>query len=432
MKTTDAIDYYKAMHTTAMPQLPGHTLSWLQDRRLQAIQHFYELGFPTRRDEEWKYTRVNALTSHNFHYTTTKTNDITLKKQHILPGSHAIVFVDGQFDAALSNIDNLPDGVVIMPLSQALQTFPEKLKPYLGQQVNDNLHAFNALNTAFFQDGMYCFIPKNCHLEKPIHIVCLAAHENHMSHLRHIVVAEPHSRATLVEQQIGLTTQPYLNNTIMELDAGPQANITHYKIQTEAEQGFHMSSTYIKQAKDSRVETQQFSFGGQLARSDTYVNLTEPGSNCILNGLYCLRDKQHVDHHTYITHASPHATSYEYYKGILNDSARAVFNGQVHVAVDAQKTSAHQMNKNLLLSPQAEVNTKPQLEIFADDVQCTHGATVGQLDDDHIFYLRSRGLPVAMAKQLLIDAFALDIIDTVTLPTLKSNLHQLLQDYHRA
>jgi Fe-S cluster assembly protein SufD len=375
--------------------------AWFVDLKTQATSDFQQLGFPTRTDEDWKYSAT----------------DVFLNKA--LPLAQTSSFVPDTTHA-------YPAGVIVLPLFQALADHADKIKPYLNQ-IMQQTHGFHAFNTAQFQDGMFVYVPEGVHVDEPIRLLYTQTEGGVTRCLRHLVVAEARSSLVLVEDYGSeLSDAPYYTSVITEIKLAANANVTHCKIQREGAQAFHVGELAAQLAADSRFESHSVSLGGKWTRSDTVIDFREPGASCLMNGMYTPTDGQHVDHHTIVKHTVPNCTSDQDYKGILNGRARAVFNGKVCVSHGAQKTAAKQYNKNVLLSSAAEVDTKPQMEIFADDVVCAHGATVGQLDEDALFYLATRGIEEELAKHYLIQAFLTDNIRKITPSSLKERVASLL------
>jgi Fe-S cluster assembly protein SufD len=422
-------DHYLAQFAEAQARLPGGGLPWLQAQREAAIARFAERGFPTTREEDWKYTSVRPIEKQAFALNAPGVQAMTPASVHALGfadlPAHRLVFVNGHLDAALSQLGTLPAGVSVRSLREAIAQAPDELEGRLGEIVNFAVHPFAALNTAFIDDGAYVALRAGAVLDTPLHLLFVTT-DGSIVHPRVLVVAGENSQATVIEQYVGVGDHAYFNNAITEVVASEGASIEHYKLQQEGAKGFHVAGLHVRQEKDSRFVSHSVSLGGALVRNDIAVLLAATGGECTLNGLYLASGRQHVDYHTLIDHASAHATSREFYKGVLDGRARGVFNGRVIVRQDAQKTDAQQTNRNLLLSVDAEIDTKPQLEIYADDVKCAHGATVGQLSEEAIYYLRSRGIDAATARSLLTYAFADEIIRHIPLAPIRSRLEQLL------
>jgi Fe-S cluster assembly protein SufD len=410
---------------------------WLTATRESAMQRFQSLGFPTSRDEEWRFTSVAPIATTKFALATDGQDllaaaDLTpFRLPHVVGAE--IVFVNGRFAARLSNLDALPAGVHVSALASDLAARPEELEPYLTRLAVFERQAFTALNTAYLEDGAYIRVPANTVVESPIHVLFVstsdaAASNGHptVAHPRLLAVLEENSQASIVESYAGPNGGRYFTNAVTEIVLAENAVLDHYKLQRESLQSYHIAATHVLAQRSSNVASHSISLGGALVRNDVIAVLDGEGVECTLNGLYLGDEQRLVDNHTTIDHAKPHCGSREVYKGILADRARAVFNGKIVVRPDAQKTDAKQTNKALLLSEDAQINTKPQLEIFANDVKCTHGAAVGQMDEEAILYLRSRGLSDPEARQLLIHAFAGDVLNRMPLEAIRVAVEDVL------
>ncbi len=406
-------------------ELRQSDIAWLAQLQNDALADFKRSGFPTRKQEDWKYTAVDTFMQQPFVDACTDTAPVHRTSQTDCPiTGYKIDIINGHVqDPALAH--NLPLGVIVQPLTQALIDHAEKIKPYLGKILKQE-HGFHALNTAMLQDGLFVYLPPGVCLTAPLFLAHWHDQPQHATYLRHLVIADSDSSVCMVEDYQGRASVDYCTNTITEVFAAAHATVTHYKIQRESQSAVHIGHLAVKQSTGSQVNSHLFSLGGKLVRSDVTFMLEEPHAQCFMNGLYVPTEGQHMDHHTRVTHAVADCSSIQDYKGILSGHSRAVFNGQVIVAKDAQRTAAKQQNKNLLLSVGSEINTKPQLEIFADDVVCTHGATVGQLDEDALFYLATRGIERAEASQYLVKAFAADNVRAVTDTHLAGWLGELL------
>jgi Fe-S cluster assembly protein SufD len=431
----DARDHYLADFARVAERLPGAGAPWLVRLRTDALDVFAQRGFPTRRDEDWKYTSVAEFEKQRFAALAEGTaasqaldavRDIMLDNE----GGHLLVFVNGRHAPALSSPGRLPAGVQLGSLADALERMPEALEPWLAGGASEQTaqNSFGALNTAFMADGAWLHLPRGAAIEAPVHLLFLSDAAGGASHLRNLIVAEDGAQATVIEHYVGIGGIAYFTNALTQIHAAPNATIEHHKLQQEADGAFHIAGIHALQQRDSRFESHSFSLGAALARNDITTAFEATGCDVTLNGLYLAGDRQHVDHHTRIDHRMPHGTSREYYRGVLDGTAHGVFNGRVIVHPGAQKTNAFQANHNLLLSTDAEIDTKPQLEIFADDVKCNHGATVGQLDLNQLFYLRSRGIDEAVARNLLVRAFAHDVIERIRVASLRTRLEQILLD----
>jgi Fe-S cluster assembly protein SufD len=396
----------------------------LEETRAAAARRFAELGFPTPRDEEWRFTNVAPIANTRFAEAPAcerLPEEARARAETLGWGGLRLVFVNGRLAPELS-ASRLPKGVLAGSLVAANGTAEQHLARYARYDE----HAFVAWNTASFRDGAYVEIPKGVVLEEPIELLFLTvgAGEPVVAHPRALIVAGPHSQASIVEVYAGAGGQ-YLANAVTEIVAGDGAVVNHYRLQLDDPRAYHVGAVQAQIGRDATLSTYAIALGAQLARSDVNTVLAE-GASAWLNGLYVIGGTQHTDHHTVIDHARPHGTSYELYKGILDGRSSAVFNGRIIVRKDAQKTDSKQTNKNLVLSEDATINTKPELRIFADDVRCTHGATIGQLDPDAIFYLESRGIAREEARELLTHAFARDLIERIRFQPLSDYLDALL------
>ncbi|MBI2307412.1 MAG: Fe-S cluster assembly protein SufD [Rhodocyclales bacterium] len=417
--------------------LPGQGLPWLERWRAEALAAFAASGYPTLRDEDWKYTSVAAIENAVFDLLPpagAAPAEVSAKlgaaiEALALPGACLMVFVDGRYAPALSRLDALPAGVTVASLAETLARAPERLQAWLGRRQfhASPLAGFAALNAAGFADGAYVHVDQGVTLAAPLQLLFVASAEKLATHSRNLIVAEAGSRLDLIEQHAARGAAGYLSNVVSDLAVGPGAAIAHYKLQEEGARAFHVAAVNAELQQGSRFASASFAFGAALARTDIAVALAAENAECTLDGLYLADGRQHIDHHTRIDHLVPRGTSREFYKGVLAGAGRAVFNGKVVIHEDAQHSDAAQSNRNLLLSPLAEVDTKPQLEIWADDVKCSHGATVGQLDPEQIFYLRSRGLAAAAAQTLLTWAFAAEMVERVPLAALRERLDRLLR-----
>ncbi len=401
----------------------------IADLRDRGFARFSALGFPTPRLEQWRFTNVAPIAGRAF----TLGEPAAVAPAAVAPyelhgvAGPRIVFVNGRFAAELSDAGSLPAGVEVGSLAAALQADPDAVTPHLGRLADFEQRAFTALNTALVQDGAVVRVPAGKVVETPLHLLFLTtAADGGMSHPRVLVVAGENSQARLVESYAGLGDAPYFTNAVTEVAAGAGAVVDHYKVIRESVDAYHVASMHVRLGRSATFSSHSITLGGALVRNDIDAELAGEGGECTLNGLYLADGARLVDNHTTIRHAMPHCASHELYKGILDGRAHAVFNGKIIVAIDAQKTDAKQTNKALLLSEDAQINTKPELEIFADDVRCTHGATVGQLDDDALFYLRTRGLGRDQARNVLIHAFAGDLLNRIAVEPIRAQLDALL------
>ncbi|RJG08017.1 Fe-S cluster assembly protein SufD [Noviherbaspirillum cavernae] len=427
-----SISSYREAFATLAPQLPGADLPWLQQLRLAALGRFEASGFPSTRNEDWKYTNVAPLAKRPFRVTPKEPTDAALRVLDgvLEPGGgsdHLLLFLNGRHVPGLSRPQTLPRGATVTTLAGALALHPDGLDAALDSNTEiDTENGFAALNAAFWSDGAYIDLAPGLVLENPIHLIFLCTEPDMACHTRNIIRAGINAHASVIEHYIGPDSTSYFTNAITRIEAADGAVIAHCKLQEESLRAFHIAAIDVRQQHGSRFDSHSFAFGALLSRTDIATRFDAEACSANLNGLYMAAGRQHVDHHTRVDHAMPRGTSREYYKGVLDGAARAVFNGKVIVHANAQKSDAFQSNRNLLLSENAEIDTKPQLEIYADDVKCSHGATVGQLDDEQIFYLRSRGVDEAAAKNLLTYAFAEEIVAMPGIASLRERLERLL------
>ena len=435
-QTTDNIRQYLDHFKRFEESLNGQADSAVHTLRRDSIARFASLGLPTTRDEAWRFTSLAALARTDFAPAPPYKQDLTTTAltPFLFPGLDGIqlVFVNGDYVDEFSNAETLPDGVKVMNLATALKTETALVEEHLGRHLDDD-QAFAALNTAFIRDGAFIYLPQNAVLDQPVHLLFLstAAAEATVSHPRNLIVAGANSRATIVESYAGIDGQVYLTNALTEVIVDAGATLEHCNIQRQSQTAFHLANMQIRSARSSQFTSTSVSLGGRLARHDIHALLAGESCETTLNGLYLASGEQHVDNHTLLEHAQPHCPSHEFYKGILDGKASGSFRGKIYVHRQAQQTNAYQSNQNLLLSDKAQINSKPQLEIYADDVKCSHGSTVGQLDPDAIFYLRSRGLSEETAIAVLTRAFAGEVLERIKLEPVRQKLEQLV-DYELA
>jgi Fe-S cluster assembly protein SufD len=398
-----------------------------QTLRRAAFERFASLGFPSRKNEDWHFTSVSPIADQEFVPLFSKSGDV--RRDELAPfrfgasGWHTMVFVNGRFESSLSDLEALPKGVTVIDLASAWAD-QSGATEHVGTITSFENTAFTALNTAFMTDGAIVRIAKDTTVDKPIHLLFVTdpSAAKGMMHPRNFILVERHAVATVIESYVALTDAMYLTNAVTEVSVGEGATLRHYKMQREAERAFHVGTIEAIQAKDSHYVSFSFATGASLSRSNVYTTLDGEGAGATLNGLFMHDGEQHSDHQTQIIHAQPNCFSRELYKAVLDDKSHGVFNGKVYVHPIAQKTDGKQTNKTLLLSNGARVDTKPQLEIFADDVKCTHGATIGQIDEMALFYLKSRGIDNAFARRLLTYAFAADVLETIEIDEVREEL----------
>ena len=431
----DSVDLYLAAFDRLERDRRGEP-AWLRQARRRGIDSFATIGFPTTREEEWRFTNVAPIAEARFDL---PSHDGVVPRQavesFVIPGVDGplVVFVNGRFAPTLSSVGRGEDhaairGVSIESLAGLLRRDPGRVESYLARYASSDERGFTGLNTALFEDGVVIETAANLVLEAPIQVVFLSMGNGtpSVSCPRVLMVAGPNSQARLIEIFACARSGPTWTNAVTELVAGDGAVVDHYRLQRESEAAFHIGHTHLHLSRSSHATSHAVSMGGLLARHETVAVLAGEGVECTLNGLYLVDGRRLVDNRTEIDHARPNGTSYELYKGILGGRARAVFNGRIRVRPDAQKTNARQTNKTLLLSDDAQINTKPQLEIRANDVKCTHGATVGQLSEDALFYLQTRGIGKQEARSLLVRAFAMDVVNRMALEPVRQELDRLL------
>jgi Fe-S cluster assembly protein SufD len=422
---------YLAAFEDWQPAVKKSDPSWLNELRESGIENFSSLGFPTTKDEAWKYTNVGPVVAQPFALANGQSRSVdgaaVLSAASVEAEAVRLVFVNGVYAPELSSAEGLPPGVRLASLAALRKREPD-LAHQIGRYANYRRNAFVALNTAFIDDGAVLIVAPGVRLSKPVYLAYVSGGGRRpvVSHPRTLIVLGAASEASIVESYAGLNGGSYLCNAVTELVGETDAVAHHYRLQREADAAFHFGTLAANLARGCHLTAHAVTLSGALVRNDVHVSLDGEGAECVLNGLYLGADKQHVDNFTEIEHAKPRATSLELYKGILDDASHGVFNGKIVVHKDAQKSDARQTNRNLLLSSDAVVNTKPQLEIYADDVKCTHGSTIGQLDPDALFYLRSRGLGPDEARTLLSFAFASDIVMRMKIETLRQRLNEHL------
>ncbi|KTC81671.1 Fe-S cluster assembly protein SufD [Legionella brunensis] len=418
----EVLDFYQKQAKEGLSTIP-----WVAELQTKSLRELTFYGFPSRHHEDWKYTVVDTLLQQQFGRPQAKETAEIIKSD--VPVGGQIIIQNGHVFGVEELVKQLPVGVVIQPLFQALNQHEEKIKPYFDKLLKHE-HGFHALNTALLHTGVVIYIPAGIAIEEPI-VISHWQDKDQAVHSRHLIVVEAGSEATVIEDYRGAEQSSYFTNTITEIRMASRAKLVHYKIQRESKVAYHIGQISVQQEENSQFHSHSLSLGGKLVRGDIHLCLQSEGAECLLNGIYAPTDGQHIDHHTTVQHLVPNCHSEQDYKGILAGRSRAVFNGKVIVAKDAQHTEAKQQNKNLLLSAQAEIDTKPQLEIFADDVICTHGATVGQLDEEALFYLATRGINRQEASSYLIHAFTADNLRLVPNRTLADWMGTLLNQQLR-
>ncbi len=406
----------------------SHAPDWLKDLREGGIARFHDLGFPNVKQEAWRFTSVAPITEGSFEPATLPARVPTLADIRpflLLEAGYRLVFVDGFFQPSLST----PFFDDVQSLAHVLTHRQDLVRPYLGKYALTQDRPFSALNTAFVNEGGFVHVPAKATIAEPIQLLFLTHGDRPIvTHPRNLIVVEREARASIVETYASLTQGSYWTNSVTEIVAGEGARVDYHRVQRESAKAYHVATTQTHQERDSSVKVHAVAFGAALARHDIGSVLAGPGGMLILNGLYLLAAQQHADHHTTIDHAADHCESHEYFNGVLDDKSRGVFTGRIIVRPGAQKTDSKQTNNNLLLSADAHADSQPQLEIYADDVKCTHGSTVGPLDPRALFYLRSRGVGEAEARRLLTYGFAAEILGRMDVAPLRAQLDRIVRD----
>lgn len=427
---------YATQFSEIVDRLPGRRHDWLGRLRKSALNRFVQLGFPTTRLEDWKYTNVTSIGRLVFRPALgplkAQLPDLLRQQLDLIPRPR-VVFVNGLLDRRLSLYKAEDCGLQLNSLAESLGDSNQTpvLERHLGQHTDMSNHAFVAWNTGFFADGAYLVIPAGITVSSPVHLVFVSTGEDQplAAFPRNVIVVGEGARVALAETFLSVPGVVHLTNAVTEIVAGANATIDYYKIERESCDDFHVATINANLGPDASLHTHTFSLGAALTRNDLVVALDGEGAQCSLDGLFLVEGNRLVDNHTEIDHRQPHATSRELYKGILGGHAQGVFNGAIIVRKDAQKTDAVQKSKNLLLSEHAQINTKPQLEIRANDVRCAHGASIGQLDQEAMFYLKTRGVDDRAARQILIRGFAAEILDRVHVPAIRELLQTPIDEW---
>jgi Fe-S cluster assembly protein SufD len=416
------LESYLGSFTTLAEETAGQAPTWLRDLRENAFVRFCRVGFPNIHDEDWRFTNLTALARTPYRLASKDRHGLKapdLATWRMKDARARIVFIDGHFSPEMSTFDELQKGVTITGLDRAIVTHEQIVRRYLGRYADIERDPFCALNTAFIQDGAFVHIDKGVVVAKPIHLlfVSTSGPEPIMTQPRNLIVVEQEAQASIVEEYVSWGAQAAaFSNAVTELVARENSTVAHTFIEREHAQALNFTTLRIQQARNANVASHSLLLGGALVRNNVHPVLAGEGAECLINGLFVGKGSQHLDNFMVVEHATPHCGSRQFYNGILDDRSRGVFHGRIIVHKDAQKTDAKQTNRNLLLSDDAQIDTKPQLEIYADDVKCTHGATIGQIEESALFYLRSRGLSEADARRMLVQAFAGECIERIPAP----------------
>ena len=426
--TVTATHPYVASLLTGSTAVPKSPAAWLDARRAAALERANALAVPTTRDEEWRFTDLTPMTKLQFQPATAvaAVSAADIAAYVVTEAAVQLVFVDGIYAPTLSQRNALPAGITVELLADALKSHGALIEPHLAQLVKNENDLFAALNTAFLQHGVFIHAAKNAALKAPIHLLFVATRKGTAAYPRCLIIADTGAECSVIEDYVALGGEAYLTNAVTEVVVAPNASVRHIKLQRESDQAFHIGSCAVTLAKDARYLSHAVTFGARLSRNNLQVTQQGEGAHAQIDGIALIGGRQLADTHTLMDHTKPHGTCEQSHKTIVGGAGHAVFNGKVFVRQGAQQTDSSQQSRNLLLSDKAHVDTKPQLEIFADDVKCAHGATVGQLDADHLFYLKSRGLPEAQARNLLTYAFGAEIIDRIPVPSLVAQLEKFV------
>jgi Fe-S cluster assembly protein SufD len=422
------INYHAELHDFS--QRLSDQPAWLIALRREGYTQFASTGFPTTHDEDWRFTNVSEVAKIRFALASPAQPVRAQDLEEFGASAFAcqLVFVNGRFAPELSRVPAMPAGVRVGSLAEEIAINPRSIEPHLGHYLNFRRDAFCALNTAFIEDGAYVYVPRNVIVEQPVYLlfVTATAGKPTMDHPRNLIIAEAGAQLTIVEDYVSLGEDATFSNAATELIAGENAHVEHYMLVREGEKSYNFSTLRIQQGRHAKVATHSLLLSGSLVRNNVHPVLAGEGSECLINGLFMANGRQHMDNYMLVEHASPHCDSRQFYNGILNGNSHGVFHGRIIVHKDAQKTDAKQTNRNLLLSDDAQIDTKPQLEIYADDVKCTHGATIGRVDENALFYLRSRGLDEASARHVLLLAFANECLDRMNSQAVRDQVERLV------
>ena len=432
MKNEQALQTIRTRFEEFEHKLNGASASPVHAHRRKAVARFLEQGFPTMRDEEWRYTNINSVLESDFASAPRPTREAleAIDVPGMLSGveiSARMVFVDGHYIEELSTTGEDVDGLTLRPLSALLREDGSQFLERLLNIDDTEEYPFAALNMAFTEEGAFLHVRERSVVENPVHLLFITtAASPHAAFPRVQIVVDQGAQLSVIEQHVGRSDSAYFRNLVSECSVAQDAVLRQYRMQEEGKAALHFSAAYARVERGGDYQNHYFGFGGALVRNNLHAVLADEHAECTMNGVYIPMDRQHMDNHTVIDHSKPNCNSHELYKGILLDASRGVFSGRIIVREDAQKTDARQSNNNLLLSDDAQIDTKPQLKIWADDVKCTHGATIGRIDEDALFYLRSRGVPEQQAKNILSYAFASELLSHVQPPALREHLDQAI------
>jgi Fe-S cluster assembly protein SufD len=416
-------------------EAPGNGIPWMESLREEGLRKFTELGFPTPENEDWRFTNVAPIARTTFTIEKNGHKQVApeLLNRFIFPKLKTIrlVFIDGTYSPGLSDLSDMPEGVKVQSLASALDSEEELVKKYLSKYADFSEEAFTALNTAFMQDGGFVYIPHGTRLKEPVHLLYITGKSDRatITNPRNLIVVEDNCEAEVVEHYVSLDEGVYFSNVVTELVVGENSSVGHYMIECESMKAFNVSTLRVEQGRSSNIRSHSVLLGGALVRNNVHPVIAGEGCDSLINGLFMSTGRQHMDNYMKVEHASPHCDSRQFYNGVLDGRSRGVFHGRIIVHKDAQKTDAKQTNRNLLLSDNAQIDTKPQLEIYADDVKCTHGATIGQMDENAIFYLRSRGIDEDTAREILLGAFTSGTLESIQVEEIRNYCEMLVAEW---
>ena len=408
---------------------------WVADLRREAISGFGELGFPTLSDEEWRFTNLEALRRGSFSIAENGISDVSKKTvdSYGFPGLDCLrlVFVNGRFAASLSDGGDVGEGIVVKSLSGAICEHGDLVREHFAKYADYEKDAFISLNTSYFEDGVFVYVPDGTIFEKPVHVLHVSTDEGSPLFInpRNLIVVGQSSSAKVIEHYVSLSQSVYFSNVVTEVVCGENANLEHYRLEFESQKAFNFSTLRVNQQKNSNIASHSILYGGAIVRNNVHPVLAGEGCNSDIYGLFISEGRQHMDNFMRVEHASPHCDSRQFYNGVLDGRSKGVFHGRILVHEGAEKTDAKQTNRNLLLSDTAQIDTKPQLEIYNDDVKCTHGATIGQMDAEALFYLCSRGIPMRKAKIIMLRAFTNETLEHMSIDSVRETLENVVMDW---
>jgi Fe-S cluster assembly protein SufD len=432
------LESYQESFTEFVKETARETPPWLHDLRESAFARFSAVGFPTTRDEDWRFTNIAGFAQTPFQFNRERAVPLTVSDAmhwRVQGTAAQITFVNGRFAPQLSTCGSLPDRVTVSGLHKEIANRSQTVAEHMGRYLDIERDPFCALNTAFAEDGAYVHVGRGVAIERPIHLLFFSTSSDTpaMTHLRNLIVVEDEGQASIVEEYVSLGAETTaFANAVTELVAGANATVEHTMIEREHQQTYNFSTLRIEQARNANLASHSLLLGGGLVRNNVHAVLAGDGCECLINGLFIGSGRQHLDNYMLVEHRSPHCASRQFYNGILDGRGHGVFHGRIIVHKNAQKTDAKQTNRNLLLSDDAQIDTKPQLEIYADDVKCTHGATIGQIEEDALFYLRSRGINEVDARRLLLQAFAGECLDRMKAGALRDYAAAVVQERLRS